>query len=91
MPLSWVAGTPARDQRGLNVIVNRNSANNFIFFGKGVEMASNRADDLEISMLALQLLQLSLVYLNTLRIQQVLAESAWADRLTLKTSGALPR
>ena len=36
---------------GLNVIENWNSANNFIFFDKGGEMASNRADDQEISML----------------------------------------
>ena len=66
---------------GLNVIENWNSANNFIFFGKGGEMASNRADDQEISMLSLHLLQLSLVYINTLMIQQVLAEPAWAGRL----------
>lgn len=32
-------------------------------------------------MLALHLLQLSLVYINTLMIQQVLAESAWVGRL----------
>ena len=32
-------------------------------------------------MLALHLLQLSLVYINTLMIQQVLAEPAWAGRL----------
>jgi TnpA family transposase len=29
---------------GLNVIENWNSANDFIYFGKGGEMASNRAD-----------------------------------------------
>ncbi len=61
---------------GLNVIENWNSANNFIFFGKGGEMASNRADDQEISMLSLHLLQLTLVYINTLMIQQILAEPA---------------
>ncbi len=32
-------------------------------------------------MLSLHLLQLSLVYVNTLMIQQVLAEPAWAGRL----------
>ena len=66
---------------GLNVIENWNSANDFIFFGKGGEMASNRTDDQEISMLSLHLVQLSLVYVNTLMIQQVLAESAWKNRL----------
>ena len=44
---------------GLKVIENWNSANNFIFFGKGGEMASNRPDDQEISMLSLHLLQLT--------------------------------
>jgi Tn3 transposase DDE domain len=58
---------------GLNVIESWNSANDFIFFGKGGEMASNRADDQEISMLSLHLLQLALVYVNTLMIQQILA------------------
>jgi TnpA family transposase len=66
---------------GLNVIESWNSANDFIFFGKGGEMASNRADDQEISMLSLHLIQLSLVYVNTLMIQQVLAEPAWQNRL----------
>ena len=67
---------------GLNVIENWNGVNNFIFFGKGGEMASNRADDQEISMLSLHLLQLALVYVNTLMIQQVLTEPAWATRLS---------
>ncbi len=44
-------------------------------------MASNRVDDQEISMLSLHLVQLSLVYVNTLMIQQVLAESVWHNRL----------
>ena len=66
---------------GLNVIENWNSANDFIFFGKGGELASNRADDQGISMLSLHLVQLSLVYVNTLMIQQVLAEPAWQHRL----------
>jgi hypothetical protein len=33
-------------------------------------------------MLSLHLLQVSLVYVNTLMIQQVLAEPAWRNRLT---------
>ncbi len=56
---------------GLNVIESWNSANDFIFFGNGGEMASNRADDQEIraddqeiSMLSLHLVQLSLVYVK---------------------------
>jgi len=66
---------------GLNVIENWNNVNDFIYFGKGGEMASNRIDDQEIGMLCLHLIQLSLVYINTLMIQQVLAEPAWSGRL----------
>jgi len=45
-------------------------------YGKGGEFASNMLEDQEI------LLQVSLVYVNTLMIQQVLAEPDWQDRLT---------
>jgi hypothetical protein len=48
---------------GLNVIENWNAANSFIHYGKGGEFASNRLDDQEISMLALHLLQISMVYM----------------------------
>jgi len=67
---------------GLNVIENWNSANSFIHYGKGGEFASNRLDDQEISMLSLHLLQISLVFVNTLMIQEVLKEEAWLKRLT---------
>lgn len=67
---------------GLNVVENWNSANGFIHYGKGGEFASNRLDDQEISMLALHLLQISLVYVNTLMVQEVLAEGEWTARLT---------
>ncbi|MCJ8510550.1 Tn3 family transposase, partial [Rhizobium lemnae] len=50
---------------GLNVVENWNSANGFVFFGKGGEMATNRIDEQEVSALALHLLQASLVYVNT--------------------------
>jgi TnpA family transposase len=61
---------------GLNVIENWNSANSFIHYGKGGEFTSNRMDDQEISMLALHLLQISLVYMNTLMVQDVLKDDA---------------
>jgi len=67
---------------GLQVIENWNSANDFILYGKGGEFASNRLEDQEILMLSLHLLQVSLVYVNTLMIQQVLAEPEWSGRLT---------
>ena len=59
---------------GLQVVENWNSANGFILYGKGGEFASNRREDQELSMLSLHLLQISLVYVNTLMIQQVLGE-----------------
>ena len=67
---------------GLNVVENWNSANSFIHYGKGGEFASNRLDDQEISMLALHLLQISLVFINTLMVQKVLEDEAWLKRLT---------
>jgi TnpA family transposase len=66
---------------GLNVVENWNSANGFIFFGKGGEVASNRLEDQEIAVLALHLLQSCLVYINTLMLQCVLAESSWWQRM----------
>ena len=62
---------------GLNVVENWNSANLFIHYGRGGEFTSNRMDDQEISMLALHLLQISLVYMNTLMVQDVLKDEAW--------------
>ena len=74
---------------GLNVVENWNSANGFIFYGKGGEVASNRLDDQELSVLSLHLLQLCLVYINTLMIQQVLSEKRWRNRLTAEDRRAL--
>jgi TnpA family transposase len=68
-------------QEGLNVVENWNSANAFIFYGKGGEIAANRLEDQEVAVLALHLLQICLVYINTLMLQEVLAAPAWADRL----------
>jgi TnpA family transposase len=68
-------------QEGLNVVENWNSANGFIFYGKGGEIATNLLADQEITMLCLHLLQISLVYINTLMIQQVLAEPGWIARM----------
>src|SRR3546814_4349781 len=57
---------------GLNVVENWNSANGFVFFGKGGEIATNRIDEQQLSVLALHLLQASLVYVNTRMLQSVL-------------------
>ncbi len=72
---------------GLNVVENWNSANGFVFFGKGGEISSNRIADQEISVHALHLLQASLVYVNTRMVQSVLSEPSWASRALLHGSG----
>jgi len=69
-------------EEGLNVVQNWNSANAFIFFGKGGDLATNRHENQEIGMLALHLLQISLVYINTLMIQCVVTDPAWKKELT---------
>jgi TnpA family transposase len=67
---------------GLNVVENWNSANGFIFYGKSGEVASNRLEDQELSVLSLHLLQLCLVYVNTLMIQHVLSDKSWRNKMT---------
>mgnify|MGYP000898506536 CR=1 FL=1 len=74
---------------GLQVIETWNGVNDFILYGKGGEFASNKMEDQELLMLSLHLLQVSLVYVNTLMIQQVLAEPEWQGRLTTADLRAL--
>jgi TnpA family transposase len=66
---------------GLNVVENWNSANGFIFYGKSREISSNNRIEQEMALLSLHLLQMCVVYINTLMIQQVLAEPEWMNRL----------
>ncbi len=49
--------------------------------GNGTEIASNRFEEQALSVLALHLLQISLAYVNTLMIQNVLVRPDWATRL----------
>jgi TnpA family transposase len=74
---------------GLNVVENWNTANGFIFYGKSGEIATNRLDDQELSVLSLHLLQGCLVYINTLMLQDILAEPAWMGRMTAEDFRAL--
>jgi TnpA family transposase len=68
-------------QEGLNVIETWNGANSFILYGKGGEIATNDLENQELTMLALHLLQICLVYINTLMIQRVLTEPDWTQRM----------
>ncbi|MEI8055607.1 MAG: Tn3 family transposase [bacterium] len=74
---------------GLNVVERWNGVNSFIFYGKGGEISTNSRDDQELAVLCLHLLQICLVYINTLMIQQVLAQEHWKKRLTLEDKRAL--
>ncbi len=76
-------------QEGLNVVENWHSANDFIRFGKGGAIATNRREDQEFAMLALHLLQNAMVYINTLMIQRVLSAEEWAQRMTADDLRAL--
>ena len=66
---------------GLNVVENWNSANSFIFYGRSSEIATNNREDQKIAVLSKHLLQVCMVYINTLMIQQILAEPDWQNRL----------
>jgi Tn3 transposase DDE domain len=52
-------------------------------------MVSNRREDHEISMLALNLLQKCMVYINTLMLQRVPARPRWSRRLTARDIRAM--
>ena len=58
-----------------------NGTNIFILYGKGGEIATNDLENQELTMLALHLLQICLVYINTLMIQRVLTEPDWTQRM----------
>ncbi len=69
-------------QEGLNTIENWNSANSFIFYGKGGEIATNRIEEQELAILSLHLIQMCLVFMNTIMLQRVLDEPQWTKRMT---------
>jgi len=74
---------------GLNVVESWNAANGFIFYGRGGELVTNKREEQEIGLLCLHLLQVSLVYINTLMIQRILSDEAWSERMTPRDLGAL--
>jgi len=74
---------------GLNVIESWNGANDFILYGRGGDIASNRLEDQEATMLALHLLQNCMVYVNTLMVQRVLGEPIWLEHMGVTEQRAL--
>ncbi|WP_264159304.1 transposase [Actinomadura rudentiformis] len=69
-------------EEGLNVVESWNAANAVIYYGKGGEVSTNRREEVKMGALCLRILQASLVYVNALMLQDVLAEEEWDDRLT---------
>lgn len=55
----------------------------FLTIGKDAgEFSTNQLEDQELAMLALHLLQISLVFIQNLMIQEVLTEPAWMNKMT---------
>jgi TnpA family transposase len=74
---------------GLNVVENWNSTNSFIFYGKSGEIASNQPSEQLLAVLSLHLLQVCLIYINTLMLQKVLTSPSWENQLSLREQRAL--
>ena len=66
----------------LNIVERVNGVVDFLFFGKLGEVSTNNTVDQENTILSLQLLQVCLVYINTLMIQEVLKDPVWKDKFT---------
>jgi TnpA family transposase len=56
-------------------------------YGRDGEMAVNNREDQEIAILSLHLLQICMVYINTLLMQKVLSEKNGLTKYNLRISG----
>lgn len=74
---------------GLNVVERLNYMMDFIFYGKLGKLTTNNTDDQELSILCLHLLQVCVVYINTLMIQEILSLPHWQNKLTPEDYRAL--
>ncbi|MFC8957521.1 Tn3 family transposase [Streptomyces sp. NPDC057101] len=66
---------------GLQIVEDWNSANTVLHYSKDGALTGPDKEHAETSMLALRLLQSALVHVNTLLVQEVLVEPAWAEKL----------
>jgi TnpA family transposase len=66
---------------GLNSVESWNAVNHFIFYGREGEFATNNIEAQEIAALSLHLLQISLVFIDTLLIQRVLADPKQVQKM----------
>ncbi|MER6948232.1 Tn3 family transposase [Nonomuraea sp. NPDC000554] len=67
----------------------QNGANDKIFYGREGAITGADREHAEVSMLALHLLQSSLVFINTRLLQAVLRDPTWAAKLTGEDRRAL--
>jgi len=67
----------------LNVVERVNGIMGFIFYGRLGEISTNNPSDQELSLLCLHLLQVCMVYINTILIQTTLSDPKWM--MILKT------
>jgi len=74
---------------GLQVVENWNSANDKIYYGREGVITGDDREHTEVSMLALHLLQSSLVFINTQLLQAVLRDPQWAAKLADEDRRAL--
>jgi len=74
---------------GLQVVENWNSANDKIYYGREGVLTGDDREHAEVSMLALHLLQSSLVFINTQVLQAVLRDPQWAAKLADEDRRAL--
>lgn len=72
-----------------NVVERLNSVMGFIFYGKLGEISTNRRKEQALAVSCLHLLQVCMVYINTLIIQELLSDPAWANKLTPEDKRAL--
>jgi hypothetical protein len=63
------------------VVEHYNGVNDYIFVGKSGELSSNRREEQEISMICLQILKSCLGFINTLMIQDTLADPERVGKL----------
>jgi len=72
-----------------NIVERLNSIMDFIFYGKVGEINSNDKEEQELSIVCLHLLQACMGYVNTLLIQEILAQPSWKNVLTPEDKRAL--
>lgn len=73
----------------LNVVERLNGIMHFIFYGKLGEISTNKTKEQAIAVACLHLLQVCMVYINTLLIQEILSDPAWSNKLTAADKRAL--